>query len=257
VEASDSPDRATISYALFGTRFFQHAVTEPRVVAALDDLVGRQIEFGPISVGGARRSGRRRSPLAGVLDIGEAVGLGALGGLARVSGTGEIGRPTAERQLVEPITFRLLIPIALALSVDLGIDLQRFTASVEARLKITARAADPLLIVFDVDAPRAEDVTVAVQAQHLRGSVLGRLAGIDREIARSVAANIERRLADPERRRAREIDVASLIDRAAPAPPAAPAPEASAAPEQTEAPGAPEALEAPEAPAATGGDEPA
>jgi hypothetical protein len=46
-----------ISYAEFGERFFERAVTEGRIVGALDGLAGDQIEFGP--KGADRESSRR------------------------------------------------------------------------------------------------------------------------------------------------------------------------------------------------------
>ena len=45
------PGDDRVPYAVFGERFFEHAVTEERIVGGFDGLAGNKIEFGPIGAG--------------------------------------------------------------------------------------------------------------------------------------------------------------------------------------------------------------
>jgi hypothetical protein len=175
-----------VSYADFGAVFFEHAVTEGRIVAGLGGLAGEPIEFGPIGAGPGR--------------------------IAQVSASGVVGEASASRLEGGVVAFRLLIPVALELRIDLGVDRHRFHVDVTVGLTLTARAATPLRVVIDVDEPTWRDVTVAVQADGLRASVLERVSGLDREIGRFVARYVARELDKPHIRAARDIDVAARID---------------------------------------------
>jgi hypothetical protein len=185
-EPAPRSDEDRLSYAVFGARFFEHAVTEARIVGALSGLAGDRIEFGPIGAGPGR--------------------------FAQVSATGVVGEASAERIAGEEVSFRLLIPVDLDLEIDLGVDQHRFHVDVTVGLTLTARAAPPLRVVIDVDKPTWRDVTVAVAAEGLRATVLQRVAGIDREIGRFVARYVARELDKPHIRAARDIDVAARID---------------------------------------------
>jgi len=175
-----------ITYAEFGERFFAHAVTEARIVGALSGLAGDRIEFGPIGAGPGK--------------------------LAKVSAVGELGVASAAPLDAEHVAFRLTIPVALDLHIDLGVDEHTFHAAIAVGLTLTARAADPLRVVIDVDPPTWRDVTVEVEADGVRAEVLRRVAGIDREIRRFVAKYIAREIDKPHIRAARDIDVAARID---------------------------------------------
>lgn len=183
---SDDGDR--ISYAEFGERFFAAAVTEERIVGSLSGIAGDEIAFGPIGAGPGR--------------------------IAQVSARGEIGQATARRQPGDEVCFRLWIPVALDLEIDLGIDTHRFKTQVSVGLTLTARAASPLRVVIDIDPPTWEDVTVTVEASGLRASVLQRVAGLEREIGVFVARYVARELDKPHIQKARDIDVAGRIDAA-------------------------------------------
>lgn len=180
------PDDDRVSYATFGERFFEHAVTEQRILGALDSLAGDKIEFGPIGAGPGK--------------------------LAQVRASGLVGRSTAERRPGDEVSFRLSIPVKLDLQVDLGVDRHKFHAQVTVGLTLTARAAEPLRVVIDIDAPTWRDVTVEVEAEGLRANILQRVSGMDREIGSFVAKYVARELAKPHISAARDIDVAARID---------------------------------------------
>jgi hypothetical protein len=188
MDANPQPADDRISYASFGARFFEHAVTEARIVGALDGLAGEPIEFGPIGAGPGK--------------------------IAQVRAKGRVGAASARRIAGDDVVFRLSIPVTLDLHIDLGVDQHNFHATVTIGLTLTARAADPLRVVIDIDTPSRRDVTVAMEADGLRAAVFQRVVGIDREIGRFVAKYVTRELDKPHIRAARDIDVAARIDQA-------------------------------------------
>lgn len=182
----DAPGAEAISYAEFGERFFLHAVTEERIVAGLRGLAGEPIEFGPIGAGPGK--------------------------FAKVSATGELGLASARRLEGELIAFHLVIPVALDLLIDLGLDKHTFHADVEVNLELTARAADPLRVLIEVEPPSSKDVTVELEADGIRAEVLSRVGSFDREIRRFIARYVAREIDKPQISKARDIDVAARID---------------------------------------------
>lgn len=176
----------TISYAEFGRAFFEHAVTEERILGAVAGIAGDPIEFGPIGAGPAR--------------------------LAKVTAHGELGQARVRRLPAELVSFRLTIPVALALHVDLGLDQHDFAAKLQVGLTLTARPAPPLRVVVDISPPGSRDVVVEVEASTRRATLLQILAGVDHEIARFVARYVAREIDKPHIRAARDIDVAARID---------------------------------------------
>ena len=184
--APPTPGDDRVSYAVFGARFFEHAVSEARILGALGGLTGDRFEFGPIGAGPGK--------------------------VAQVSAEGEFGAASVERAPGEEVAFRLTIPVTLDLLIGLGVDRHKYVATVVVGLTLTARAAEPLRVVIDVDSPTWRDVTVHVEAEGLRASVLQRVAGIDREIGRFVAKYVARELDKPKIKAARDIDVAARID---------------------------------------------
>ena len=180
-------DHDFIGYADFGRRFFEAAVTQRRVEKAAAGLAGRPVEFGP----------RRVGPI----------------GLVQVQAAGSVGRPAVERRDdPDHIAFALTVPIDLQLTIEIGIDKNRFHADVLVRLELTARAAAPLLIVIDIAEPTSRDVEVDLQADGVRASVLKLVARIDGELRRTVAKLVRRELDHPSVRRARVIDVGAAVE---------------------------------------------
>lgn len=184
---------AFVPYATFGERFFELVVTEERLTAAVGTLAGDPIAFGPIAAGPA--------------------------GLARVRAAGEIGTATAVRLDGELVRFRLLVPVSLGLEIGLGGDVHRFRATLDVMLTLTARAAEPLRIVIDLDPPTAADVALHVEAGSRRATLLQRMSGLDRELASFVAKFVAREIDKPKARAMRDMDVLAQIDAAMPPPP--------------------------------------
>lgn len=184
--AADAPQFC--SYAQFGRRFFEIAVTEERILGAVSGLAGDDFQFGPIGVGPGK--------------------------LAKVHASGVIGEPSVSRvdgARDSEVAFTLALPVDLRLTVDLGLDQHKFRAAVTVNLTLVARAAEPLRVVIDVAAPTKDDVEVQIKAESMRASVLQVVAGIDNEIRRFVARYVAREIDKPRIRAARDIDVAARI----------------------------------------------
>ncbi len=177
-----------MSYEDFGRRFFEHAVTQERVAAAFTDLAGSAFDFGPIGAGPAR--------------------------LAKVSAHVLLGTPTLNREEAAVISFELVIPVEVDLSIDLAVDKHRFSVDGAVHLRLTARAAEPLRVIIDVDEPKRRDVKINVSSESLRGALFRIFASVDHEIKRFVARYIAREIDKPHIRRARDIDIAARIEAA-------------------------------------------
>lgn len=180
------------SYETFGVRFFEHAVTEQRIVSAMSGMVGDAIDFGPMGVGPGK--------------------------VAKVSATGRVQVPTATRTGDRPLTFRVRIPVDLRLNIELGGSAHRFTADLGVPLTLTVHAAEPLRIVIHIEPPSRHDIELRLDADGVRATFLQFVAGVDDEIRRFVAKYVAREVAKPGVRRATEIDIATRIDAAWAAP---------------------------------------
>lgn len=183
---SAPPEPEHTDYASFGTRFFELLVTADRVAAALNATLGaEQFAIEGVPVGPGR--------------------------IARLSVTGEVGKVTARRRGREPLRFRLAVPVAIDLVIEMGGGENRFHGQVLIGLELTARAALPLALVFDVTPPAPEDVKVTLAADGLRANLLRTFAGMDEEVHRYVLRYVTRELDSPRVREACRIDVAAAV----------------------------------------------
>lgn len=174
-----------MTYGEFGEKFFEAAVTEDRIITAVSSIAGQPIDFGPIKI----------DPI----------------GLVKVSAHGNIGHPTVSRRGDALVAYDMVIPVRLAMQLDMSLDKHRFNADVHVRLTLTARAAHPLKIVIDIEPPSKRNVSVDMKAEALRSSVLQAFAGIDGEVRRFVAKFVRREIEKPELLKARTIDVAEAL----------------------------------------------
>jgi hypothetical protein len=184
------PSHDYVTYEEFGRRFFEVAVTPERVGAAFADIAGNEFAMEPIAQGP--------------------------GGIAKVSANVKIHDPKVTRRLGDDITFVIHIPLSIDLLLDLRLDKQRFVVSGDIALRATARAAEPLLLIVDVEKPRPSDITVNVSSKSFRGEVLRILAGVDGEIRRFVAAYVAEEIDSPQSQAAQVIDVAHQLAEAWP-----------------------------------------
>ena len=177
-----------VTYEAFGRRFFEVAVTEERVGGAIAEIAGEGFEIGPIAQGPGK--------------------------LAKVTAKVRILPPRLTRQLGEWITFAIRIPLEIDMVVDLRIDKPKFMVFGEISLRATARAAEPLLLILDVDKPRAADIAIHVTSKSLRAEVVRIIGGVDAEIKRFIAAHVAGEIDSPQAQQAKVIDVAERLDAA-------------------------------------------
>ena len=177
-----------MTYEDFGRKFFEVAVTEDRVGGAIAAIAGDAFVMGPIGQGPGK--------------------------IAKVTAKVRIMEPRVTRQLGEMITFSIRIPLQIDMVVDLRIDKPKFMVFGEIALRATARAAEPLLLILDVEKPRSSDISIHVTSKSLRAEVVRILGGIDAEIKRFIAAHVAGEIDSPASQKAKIIDVADSIDAA-------------------------------------------
>ncbi|MFI6952559.1 hypothetical protein ACIBJI_03720 [Nocardia sp. NPDC050408] len=171
-----------IGYDEFGHQFFSRIVTRDRVFEFVERMAGRPIEVGPL------RTGPRDS--------------------ATVTVQGNIRTPQLTDRSDEPVSFDLTLPVSLDITVDV-LKANQYRADVEIPLVLTARAADPLLIVVDVPPPAPDDLRLEFKARGMRAATLGALAGIKKQVIAQVAGVVRDELSDSA---GRTIDVAARLD---------------------------------------------
>lgn len=179
---------AEITYEEFGRKFFEVAVTEERVGSAIAEIAGDEFEMGPIAQGPGK--------------------------IAKVTAKVRIQEPRLTRHVGPMITFAIRIPLEIDMMVDLRIDKPKFMVFGEIALRATARAAEPLLLILDVEKPRASDISIHVTSKSLRGELVRILGGIDAEIRRFIAAHVAGEIDSPASQKAKVIDVGATIDTA-------------------------------------------
>jgi hypothetical protein len=175
------------SYAELGERFFDLVLTAERVAGTLARLEGKPLEIGPVAAGPGK--------------------------IARVTVTGQIGAASAVRVDGEPLHFRVSLPMEIDLLVQLPGQEARFHGAVTVGVDLSARAARPLRVVFDVRAPEPEDVEVDLVADGVRAGLLRAAAGLDEEMKRYVARYVGTELDKPKAVAARDLDVLRLVEK--------------------------------------------
>ncbi len=188
--APDEPheDGPAISYEQWGTDFFHEAISEARILGAVNTIAGQPIDFGPMGVGPGR--------------------------IAKVRAYGEIGAADATRRDGDRISYRVELPVSLTFEVDLQVETHRFVADLLVPLTLTAVALPGVRIFIEATPPRGSEVQVDLEAKGLRASVLQRVVGVEGELRKFVAGYVRRELDKPHVREARTIDVSRAIDRA-------------------------------------------
>jgi hypothetical protein len=182
------PEHERLTYEEFGRKFFEIAVTEERVADALGAIAGDGFEIGPIAQGPGK--------------------------IAKVTAKVQVQPPAVSRQVGEQITFAIRIPLEIDMVIDLRIDKPRFMVFGEIALRAVALAAEPLLLILDVQKPRPSDIAIHVTSKSLRAEVLRIVAGVDDEIKRFIAAHVAGEIDSPESVKAKIINVAEQLDTA-------------------------------------------
>jgi hypothetical protein len=175
-----------MTYEEFGRKFFETAVSEERVCGAIAAIAGDAFEMGPMGQGPGK--------------------------IAKVTAKVRIMDPRVTRQVGELITFAIRIPLEIDMVVDLRIDKPKFMVFGEIALSATARAADPLLLILDVEKPRPSDISIHVTSKSLRAEVVRVVGNIDAEVRRFISAHVAGEIDSPASQKAKVINVADSID---------------------------------------------
>ena len=120
------------------------AISEERVLGAVNTIAGQPIDFGPMSAGP--------------------------GGIAKVRAYGAIGRAIATRLRGDRIAYRVLLPVDLTFELDLQVEKQQFDAELLVPLTLTAVARSGLRIFIEATPPAGSEVQVELKAKGLRAS---------------------------------------------------------------------------------------
>ena len=187
-EAGPGGRAGFISYQQWGLDFFTEAVSEERILAAVNNIAGQPISFGPMGVGPGK--------------------------IAKVKAHGQIGSATARPVEGDEISYHVELPVSLTFEVDLQVETHVFHAELLVPLTLTARALEGVRIFITIDPPRASEIEVKVQAEGIRASIMQRVVGIEGELRRFVAKYVARETSKPHIEDARLIDVSAAIDRA-------------------------------------------
>lgn len=208
-----------IGYDEFGHRFFDLIVTADRVRQVVESMAGKPIEVGPLRTGPGNKAevwvqGSVRLP-----KVAPAAAVAVTP--APVPRIAELPRAAAESAAAAAATavaaevhdpalvrFDLTIPVSLEISVDV-LKTNRYKAEVQVPVALTARAAEPLLIIIDAAPPRARDIDLEMTAEGWRAAALGKLAGMRKQIAAQVATVVRAEVADVSRR---TIDVGARLN---------------------------------------------
>lgn len=182
------PDGEPITYEQWGVDFFREAISEERVLGAVNTIAGQPIDFGPMGAGPGK--------------------------IAKVKAYGQIGAASATSERGDHIGYRVLLPVSLTFEVDLQVETHRFESELLVPLTLTAVALNGVRIYIQATPPHPEEVQVELKAKGLRASVLQRVVGIEGELKRFVAGYVRRELEKPHVQDARTIDVSLAIDRA-------------------------------------------
>jgi hypothetical protein len=175
-----------MTYEEFGRKFFETAVSEERVCGAIAAIAGDAFELGPMGQGPGK--------------------------IAKVTAKVRIMDPRVTRQVGDLITFAIRIPLEIDMVVDLRIDKPKFMVFGEIALSATARAADPLLLILDVEKPRPSDISIHVTSKSLRAEVVRVVGNIDAEVRRFISAHVSGEIDSPASQKAKVINVADSID---------------------------------------------
>lgn len=181
-------ESAFVSYEQWGLDFFAEAVSQDRILGAVNNIAGQPINFGPMGVGPGK--------------------------IAKVRAYGEIGAATAHRLDGPLISYRVELPVTLTFEVNLQVETHVFHAELLVPLTLVARALDGVKIFISIDPPRPADIEVTVQAEGIRASIMQRVVNVEGELRRFVAKYVARETSKPHIEDARLIDVSAAIDRA-------------------------------------------
>lgn len=176
-----------LAYEEFGRIFLTRVLHRDRVLESIDRILGEEISLGPMGAGPGRR-------------------------IATLTARGVFKPCSGEMIEAEQVTYHVDVPVEVDFDLDLKVDQHRFHAEVLVPLKITLRLEEPLTIVWDIVAPTEQDLTITIQGEKRRTTVLQKLIGMDGELRRFLVRFVDRELNKPHVLKARNIPLVDVID---------------------------------------------
>lgn len=183
---------AEISYEQYGDNWIRRILHKDRILELVSDVLGEKIELGPIGAGPGRK-------------------------YASFSVVGTYREPKGEEVPAEVLTYRIYLPIGVAIEVDMKVDRHRFDADVVVPLLFSVHTEEPVRLRCDIATPSEDDVVIKLTSATRRGSIFQKLAGLEDELRRFLVKVVRTELDKPYVRRATHLDMEQIIDGAWPA----------------------------------------
>ena len=181
------PEDRDLAYEAFGRIFLQDVLHKERVLRSIDRILGEQFRLGPMGAGPGRQ-------------------------MATLTATGTFHPCSGERVPGDLVAYRVLLPVDVTFDLEIPLDSLRFHAEVLVPLGVSLRLVEPLTIVWDIVPPAEEEVQIRITGEKRRSTVLQKLAGMDAELGRFLVRFVHRELEKPHVRKARRIDLITVID---------------------------------------------
>ncbi len=183
-----SPAPTPLGYDEFGMRFMNLVLHRDRVMESINRVLGEEFHLGPIGAGPGRK-------------------------VAKVTASGVFGTAYGEA-LSDVVGYNVNLPLSVAFTLDLGIDVLRFDAELVLPLRLTMDLVEPLTILWHISPPHPDEVVMTIASDSRRATVLQKLTGLDSELRRFIVRFVDRELEKPHVVRAMRIDLVTLIDNA-------------------------------------------
>ncbi|HWU21449.1 MAG TPA: hypothetical protein VN088_07990 [Nocardioides sp.] len=185
----EAPAGVDISYEQFGRHYIRRVLNPARVADTIDALLGPTIELGPMGAGPGRA-------FASVKVFGRFTGCSA----AEIPG--------------DLLTYAVDLPIAVTFTLELPFDTLTFDADVVVPLKLIVHTAAPTIIKMELLTPTEDQVGLSIQPSTRRGAVFQKMTGLESELRRFLLKVVRVELAKPYIRKAMELDMEDLIEKA-------------------------------------------
>ncbi|GAB4010586.1 hypothetical protein [Nocardioides ultimimeridianus] len=185
----EAPTGVDISYEQFGRHYIRRVLNPGRVADTIDALLGPTIELGPMGAGPGRA-------FASVKVFGRFTGCSA----AEIPG--------------DLLTYAVDLPIAVTFTLELPFDTLTFDADVVVPLKLIVHTVAPTTIKMELLTPTEEQVGLSIQPSTRRGAVFQKMTGLESELRRFLLKVVRVELAKPYIRKAMELDMEDLIEKA-------------------------------------------
>jgi hypothetical protein len=176
-----------ISHEEFGGNFLRMALPPERVCEAINRVLGERLELGPMGAGPGRM-------------------------LAKITAVALFGPTRAETIEGDEIAFRVWVPAAVTVDLDLAVDKLHFTADVLVPVIVRVTIDSHFTLLWTVTPPEPDEVTLDISTETKRAALLLKVANLDDELRAFVIRVAEKELQKPHIVRATRIDLRELVD---------------------------------------------